>query len=318
MSVGSTQISRCWFLTGPTAAGKTAASLLVAKEIDAEILSLDSMAVYRHMDIGTAKPSLEERAVVPHHLIDLVEPSDDFSVSDYVAHVEIAVSDILARGKTPLFVGGTGLYLRSLLRGVFDGPDADEELRERLDVERLKKGNSWLHQQLQAIDPVSAERLHPNDVRRIIRAIEVHSVTGTPLSEQQNHPPLAKAERPQVVLWVDPPRTWLHDRINRRVDLMMEQGLLREVTLLLQRDPPPGKTARQGLGYRELIEHLEKRCPLAEAVEQIKIGTRQFAKRQYTWFRGLEECEPLPVDGTESAEQIAEAILKHAKASRLS
>lgn len=269
---------------------------------------MDSMAVYRHMDIGTAKPDLEERSVVPHHLIDLVDPSSEFSVSEYVERAGRAVQEILSRGKTPLFAGGTGLYLRSLLRGVFDGPEADERLRETLDAERLKKGNDWLLQQLHKVDPVTAKRLHPNDVRRIIRAIEVHSVTGTPLSEQQNHPPLPESERPPVVLWLEPPRAWLHDRINQRVDLMMQKGLLDEVRQLLNRDPAPGKTARQALGYRELIDHLNNKCSLASAVEQIKTGTRQFAKRQCTWFRNLEECHGLVIDGTETAAQIASLI----------
>ena len=308
MSTGPGLFSKCRFIAGPTAVGKTAASLLIAQSIDAEIVSMDSMAVYRHMDIGTAKPNAEERSVVPHHLIDLVDPSSEFSVSEYVNIVNTVVQDIQSRGRIALFVGGTGLYLRSLLRGVFDGPEADEELREKLEAQRLTKGNAWLLQQLHEVDPVSARRLHPNDVRRIIRAIEVHSVTGTPLSSQQNHPPLPESERSPVVLWIEPPRVWLHDRINRRVDQMMQRGLLEEVGQLLQRVPAPGKTARQGLGYRELIDHLENKRSLRSAVEQIKIGTRQFAKRQCTWFRGLEECQSLTIDGTETPAQMASLI----------
>ena len=156
MSTGPGLFSKCWFIAGPTAVGKTAASLLIAQSIDAEIVSMDSMAVYRHMDIGTAKPNAEERSVVPHHLIDLVDPSSEFSVSEYVNIVNTVVQDIQSRGRIALFVGGTGLYLRSLLRGVFDGPEADEELREKLEAQRLTKGNAWLLQQLHEVDPVSA------------------------------------------------------------------------------------------------------------------------------------------------------------------
>lgn len=304
-------LRQCWFLAGPTAGGKTAAALALAAQLNAEIVSMDSMAVYRRMDIGTAKPTRDEQDQVPHHLIDIADPDADFSVSDFVIHAWATINDIIDRGRTPLFVGGTGLYLRSMLRGVFEGPDADWDLRRELEQALQHRGVSWLHDELRKVDEATANRLHPNDTRRAIRAIEVYRVTGQPLSQQQNHPPLPLEQRPAAVLWIDPPRPWLHDRINRRVDIMMQQGLLQETRQLLQENPPLGRTARQGLGYREMIAHLENGRPLDECVKQIKTGTRQFAKRQHTWFRNLEECTSVEIQGTESAAMLASILLSH-------
>ena len=309
MSPSTEVLRNCWFLAGPTAAGKTATALALALRIDAEIVSMDSMAIYRNMNIGTAKPTMDDLAQVPHHLIDVVDPHQEFSVAEYVPHAWTVVNDIVDRGRTPLFAGGTGLYLRSMLRGVFDGPEADWELRSELQQSRQKHGNQWLHDQLRKVDQPTAARLHPNDVRRIIRAIEVYRVTGRPLSSQHDQQPLPSEDRPAAVLWIDPPRNWLHDRINRRVDLMLQQGLLAETQQLLSAEPPPGRTARQALGYRELIAHLEDRVPLSECVEHIRIGTRQFAKRQHTWFRNLEECTSVQIQGDESPSQLAEIVI---------
>ncbi|GAB5439791.1 MAG: tRNA (adenosine(37)-N6)-dimethylallyltransferase MiaA [Fuerstiella sp.] len=308
-AIPAQQLKQCWFLAGPTAGGKSAAALHLAGLIDGEILSMDSMAVYRGMDIGTAKASADERAVVPHHLLDLVNPAEAFSVTDFLSHASEAVDDVLRRGKTPLFVGGTGLYLRSLLRGVFQGPEADWNLRTKLQQQIADNGPEWAHRRLAEIDPASAKRLHPNDTRRIIRAIEVFDVSGVPLSQQQVQQALPPEAHGPVV-WIDPPREWLHDRINRRVDQMMQQGLLSETRTLLQSAPPPSRTARQALGYRELIQHLEDGVPLEQAVEQIKVGTRQFAKRQCTWFRNLAECRSCPISGNENAQQVAEQIFR--------
>lgn len=270
---------------------------------------MDSMAVYCRMDIGTAKPSAQEQARIPHHLIDLVEPHVEFSASDYVRHAESAIDGILSRGHVPLFVGGTGLYLRSLLRGIFEGPQADPDLRDKLTRQAKHYGNAWLHNELAKVDQITAARLHPNDMRRIIRALEVFRLTGTPLSSLHEQHPLPPEERPLGVFWLDPPRDWLYDRVNGRVDLMMRQGLLEETRQLLASVPAPGRTARQALGYRELIRHLELGTPLCQAVEDIKTGTRQFAKRQHTWFRNLEECTAVPVTGLETPAELAERLL---------
>lgn len=303
-------LRRCWVLAGPTASGKSAAGVALAERIGGEILSLDSMAVYRGMDVGTAKPSDEDRARVPHHLIDLVEPHESFSVADYLRAAEAACRDVVTRGRTPLFVGGTGLYLRSLLRGVFEGPSAAPEVRRRLEAEAEAAGPEALHARLGKVDPAAAARLHPNDVRRVVRALEVAELTGRPLSAQQEHPPLPEGERPEHVYWLSPPRAWLYERIDRRVDAMMSAGLLDETRRLLAQPEGLGRTARQALGYRELIDHLEGRLTLSEAVDLIKLRTRQFAKRQHTWFRNLEECRAFSITGEESAEELADRLMR--------
>ncbi len=309
-----TEILRAsWFLAGPTASGKSDVSLCLAERLNAEIISLDSMAVYRGMDIGTAKPGMAERGRVRHHLIDVAEPHQEFSVAEFVRMAVLAAEAILTRSRIPLFVGGTGLYLRSLLRGICESPASDRELRQSLEQDAREKGNVWLLAQLRTIDPASADRLHINDIRRVIRAIEVYRMAGKPLSEIQQQCVRPPADQPRAVVWLAPPRDWLYRRINLRVEQMMASGLLEETRQLLQRDPPPGRTARQALGYRELIPVLEGRESLAEAVRQIQTATRQFAKRQHTWFRNLSECTALPLTGSESPQQIASRILVHGR-----
>ena len=303
-------LKQCWILAGPTAAGKTATALRLADRLNAEILSMDSMAVYRGMDIGTDKPDISVRAAVRHHLIDLADPHQDFSVAEYADAALSAVQDVIGRGHIPLFSGGTGLYLRAILRGLFDGPPADWSIRRRLEQLAQQHGPRYLHDRLQDIDPRSAARLHVNDQRRIIRALEVHAVTGIRLSEQQHNLPRPRNEQPAAVLWLEPPRSWLRVRIDHRVDRMMSRGLLDETQKLLSVKPAPGRTARQALGYRELIAHLEGGLPLNESVEQIKTRTRQFAKRQHTWFRNLQECRSVPTSGRESADELADRLFQ--------
>jgi len=302
-------LRQCRFLAGPTACGKTEVGLVLAERWNAEILSLDSMAVYCGMDIGTAKPTAAQRHRVRHHLIDLVEPHEEFSVAEYLAAAAEACRDVLSRGRMPLFVGGTGLYLRSLLRGVFSGPPADWAFRNRLKTEAAEHGPVYLHDLLRQRDPAAAEKLHPHDQRRLIRALEVMEVTGRPFSEQQQQPALPPEKRPDVVVWLSPPRRWLHQRINRRVDEMIDRGLVDEVRGLLQRQPPLGRTARQGLGYKEVVEHLENGLPKDVMIDRIQTRTRQFAKRQCTWFRNLEECRPVEMTGSESPVELAERIV---------
>lgn len=301
-------LQQCWFLAGPTACGKSATGLVLAQTGDMEIISLDSMALYRGMDVGTAKPTANDRSAVSHHLIDVIDPHQEFSVAEYVDAAETTCRDIVARGRKPLFVGGTGLYLRSLLRGVFEGPEADWAFRRSLEAEAAERDSGYLHGLLSERDPEAAAYLHPNDHRRIIRALEVLHVTGETLSSQQDHPPLPPEQRPHHVYWLNPPRDWLHEQINRRVESMIQRGLVAEVRRLLDADRPMSRTARQALGYKEIIEHLEGRQSLAEAVQQIQTRTRQFAKRQCTWFRNLEECRPIDMTGTETPGQLAERI----------
>lgn len=310
MQLRSELLRQSWFLAGPTASGKSATAIALAKRIDAEIISLDSMAIYRGMDIGTAKPSPEELADVPHHLIDVADPHEEFSVAEFVRLAADAAESILSRQKTPLFVGGTGLYLRSILRGIFEGPEADWDFRREMEQKALANGPQWLHDQLAAVDQVTAARLHLNDMRRIIRALEVFHLTGKPLSDEHHNSPRPVDERPKVVVWLEPPREWLRNRIDLRVDQMMAASWLEETRALKNRQPPPSRTACQALGYRELMDHLRGSGTLHETVENIKTATRQFAKRQHTWFRNLEECSPLPINGKESAEELAKRVME--------
>jgi tRNA dimethylallyltransferase len=308
MHLSSEILKRCWFLAGPTAVGKSEVAVELARRIGAEIVSLDSMSLYRGMDIGTAKPSPRLRELVPHHLIDVIEPHEEFSVAQYVDAAGRAAEEIMARQRTPLFAGGTGLYLRSLLRGVFEGPSADPDLRSELEAQAALATPEELHQRLQAVDPASANWIHPNDVRRIVRALEVYQRTGQPLSALQRQVPLPPDIRPENVFWLSPPRSWLYDRINRRVELMFAEGLLDEVAHLLAAPNPLSRTARQALGYQEAIDHLEGRLSLAETIERIQARTRQFAKRQHTWFRHLEECRAVEITGDEKPAELADRI----------
>ena len=315
-------LKMCIFLAGPTAVGKTDATIeLVSRLPGIEVVSLDSMCIYRGMDIGTAKPSREMQQLVPHHLLDIRNPHEEFSVAEYVVASRTACEEIVARGGRPLFSGGTGLYLRAILRGVFEGPAADWDIRNRLqaqaDEAAARDDHFWLMRQLEKIDPDAALRLHPNDHRRLIRAIEVFELTGQPLSAQQKQQPLSETDRPGNVFWLSPDRDWLHERINRRVDIMFENGLVEEVRELMKLEPPIGKTATQGLGYKEVIDGLSENGDWelspdreAEIALLIQTRTRQFAKRQHTWYRNLEECTEVVISQTDSAAAIADRLEK--------
>jgi tRNA dimethylallyltransferase len=291
-------------LTGPTASGKSAAGLIVAERLGAEIVSMDSMALYRGMDIGTAKPSPAARTRVPHHLVDVLDPWESATLAWWLDRAAACCREIAARGRRVLFIGGTPLYLKALLRGLFEGPPADPALRRRLE----EQPGPALHARLTAADPAAANRIHPNDVRRLVRALEVLELTGRPISawQQQFDRP---RPRPRAPVWLDLPRPALYDRINRRVEQMMAEGLLDEVRALAKLPRPLSRAARQALGYKELLDHLAGREPLAEAVTRIQARSRNFAKHQLTWFRGLAECRPLPIDPDQPAEQVAERVL---------
>ncbi|WP_299467488.1 tRNA (adenosine(37)-N6)-dimethylallyltransferase MiaA [uncultured Gimesia sp.] len=303
-------LQQCWFLAGPTACGKTELSLLLAEHLNAEILAMDSMSLYRGMDIGTAKASPAERARVPHHLIDLIDPHEKFSVADYFTAAEECCRQIIERGRTPLFVGGTGLYLRTILRGVFNGPSADWEYRRELEAIAETEGNEALHNRLAAVDPVWAEKLHPNDVRRVARALEVFHVSGVPLSAQHAEGILTPEECPAHVYWLLPDREWLYERINLRVDQMLAEGLMDEVKQLLAAEPPMSRTARQALGYKELIDFMEGVYSYERAVELLKQQTRRFAKRQHTFFRNIKECREIDVHPEDQPADLLKKILE--------
>jgi len=293
----------CWYLTGPTAGGKTQVGLELAGLIGAEIISLDSMALYRGMDIGTAKPTVDQQARVPHHLIDILEVDEEYSLSEYVDAAAVQIDEIRSRGREVLFVGGTPLYLKALLRGIFQGPPADWEFRKQVKEEVARVGTQPLHDRLMQVDPLSAARLHPNDVRRIIRALEVYKLTGRPISHMQTQFDEGRPADQCKVFVLDRPREILLRRIDQRVDGMIAEGLVDEVRKLMDRFPRFSRTASQAVGYREMMEHLRGHREFEDTVDLIKTRTRQFAKRQETWFRGLSECRRVPQqEGTDPAD----------------
>lgn len=296
-------------MTGATASGKSAISMEMAAALNAEIVSLDSMAIYREMDIGTAKPKSEDRKKLPHHLIDIVDPTEQFSVSQYREAALAAIEEIRSRGKEVLFVGGTALYLKALLRGMFDGPPADWDFRNEVEREIAEMGADFLHQRLEMIDPVSASNLHPNDHRRIIRALEVYKTTGKPISHWQMQFDEGHAAHECNVFTIRHERSRLHERIEQRVDNMFEQGLVDEVQSLLNKWKTLGHTASQAVGYREVIAHLNGELTLEEMREKVRVRTRRFARHQETWFRGLSECFIVDLDEPFDAAQIAKQLL---------
>lgn len=298
----------CWYLTGATASGKTRIGIELAKLLNAEVISLDSMSVYREMNIGTAKPTGEQRADVPHHLLDVVAPNEEYSLSQYIRDAHRVIGEVRSRGREVLFVGGTPLYLKALLRGVYPGPPADWEFRDQIEAEVETVGIAALHARLEQVDPLAAAKLHPNDKRRIIRALEVYKQTGRPLSHEQIHFDDVPHHRCKafVLSW---PRPTLHQRIEARVERMFQAGLVDEVQALLERYGDLGRTAAQAVGYREVIEFLRSSHDLPTTIEQVQARTRQFARRQETWFRSLAECEFVAVDQEPDPAEIARAIV---------
>jgi len=298
----------CWYLTGPTAAGKTAVGLELAQRINAEIVVLDSMTVYAGMDIGTAKPTAEQRARAPHHLLDVALPNEDYSLAQYIDAAHDVAAEIRSRGREVLFVGGTALYLKSLLRGVYQGPPADWEFRRAIEEEVERVGSEALHQRLALVDPLAAAKLHPNDKRRIIRALEVYRQTGQPLSHRQTQFDEGRPAEQCKVFVLQWPRDELHRRIEQRVDQMFADGLVDEVRGLLAKYGTLSRTASQAVGYREVLEHLQAGVPLSETIEKVKARTRQFARRQETWFRGLSECTFVPLTESDSPQKVADQV----------
>ena len=289
-------------LTGPTGSGKTRLGIGWAKQLDAEIISMDSMAVYRGMDIGTAKPTAADRAAVPHHLIDVLDPWQGASVAWWLEQAAACCRDIRGRGKKALFVGGTPLYVKALLRGLFDGPAGDAAIRDRLTQEAQMHGSPVLHERLSKADPVAAGRVHPHDLRRLIRALEVFELTGKPISawQQQWHSPLTTHHSPLTSFWLDLPRDELYARINRRVEEMFAAGLVDEVRALRSLPQGLSREARQALGYKEIFAYLDGQATLEETILQVQTRSRNFAKRQISWFRHLPELEPLSKELTGS------------------
>jgi tRNA dimethylallyltransferase len=271
-------------IAGPTASGKTAVGIRLAERLGAEIVNADSQQIYKHFDIGTAKPSAGELKAVRHHLVSALEPSEQCSAGRYAELADAAIAELLGRGRRAVVVGGTGLYIRFLLHGVMDAPPADVELRARLTEEAEARGVPALHAKLAAIDPEMAARIEPNDPIRIIRALEIHALTGTSPSERRAQHAFAKDRYPYQLFVLNPPREALYAAIDARARSMFQRGLLQEVRSLIERgfrDAPP----MGSVGYAEALSVIEGRITEEEAVAPVARRTRQYAKRQLTWFR---------------------------------
>ena len=273
-------------IAGPTASGKTALAVELAKELEGEVVSCDSMQVYRRMDIGTAKPTVEERQGIVHHMIDVAEPEEDFSVSRYCALAAPIVEDIIARGKAAIIAGGTGLYMDALIRGNDFAPFPATGVREALEAEAASQGIQVLFDRLAAVDPSAAARLHLSDKKRIIRALEVYLETGETITEHNRKTQLLPPRFSPLWLGLDfEDRSALYQRIDRRVGLMLEAGLIGEIQGLLSGGIPPKCTAMQAIGYKEFVAALNGECTIEEAADQVRQSSRRYAKRQLTWFR---------------------------------
>ncbi len=303
--------TRIIFVLGCTASGKSALGLELARRTGGEILSVDSMKVFRQMDVGTAKPSLAIQEEIPHHVLDVVDPWDEFSVAQYVELAERAVADTAVRGKPIYAVGGTALYIKALTEGLFEGPGADAGVRRRLRDEAAALGWTALHQRLKAIDPQAAQRIHVNDQRRIVRALEVYELTGKPISALQQQWDRERMQYDCVFIGIRRELQDANRRINERVRCMIEGGLLEEVRALLVLDKPLGRTARQALGYAEMIEHLQGKMPLDETIENVKINTRRFGKAQRTWFKRFRATHWLDAGPDTTAAQLADQAMEH-------
>lgn len=296
-------------ITGPTASGKTAAAVLLGKKIDGEVVCADSMQLYRGMDIGTAKPTIAEQSGVPHHLMDILDPVETFSVADYKKAATEAIQDILSRGKKPILCGGTGQYLSTLIEGTEYAPiKGNERLRIDLEKELEIKGIDTIFDELISIDPDSASILHKNDTKRILRAIEVYRLTGMTKTQLNK---ISKEKGPDFnfkCFCISQDREILYDRINKRVDKMLANGLIDEIKRLLAAFPTLSNTAYQAIGYKEFIPYLQNEITLEEASGKVKQVTRNYAKRQLTWFRKMDQLIWINNQGTK---QIVDTIKNH-------
>lgn len=281
--VDITLFERCLILTGPTASGKSAIAFQLAKQFQTEIISMDSMTLYRGMDIGTAKPSLQERSEVPHHLVNVLDPWEKASVAWWLAQARRSAEDIMNRGKCPIIVGGTPLYLKAICYGLFEGPTVETAIRAELEA----RTNDVLYRQLAEVDQAAAKRIHPNDHKRLVRALEVYLATGQTITHWQQQFGAQPRFRNVPLFCMEFDRQELYRRIEVRIDAMMQAGWLDEVSQLMKLPHPISKEAAQAAGYRELVDHLQGKCNLEEAVIAIKTRTRQLAKRQLTWFRNF-------------------------------
>ncbi|MHC4166021.1 MAG: tRNA (adenosine(37)-N6)-dimethylallyltransferase MiaA [Planctomycetota bacterium] len=293
-------------ILGVTASGKGRLAFDLAQSMDAEIISIDSMKVYRRMDIGTAKPPREARERIKYHLIDVVEPSDSFSVGTFFNAASDTIEQVRSRGRNIVAVGGTALYIKSLLYGLFEGAGSDENVRSELRDRAETEGLMELYRELMKIDPVAAERINPNDARRIFRALEVHRITGKPISGFQKQWEQSRMQHDWAIIGLRREKTDASGRINKRVKKMIAAGLVGEVKSLLAEEKPLSRQARCAIGYAEIIDHLNGQTNLEEATELIKVHTRRLAKGQRTWFKTFKDVNWLDIEADEPSERILE------------
>lgn len=294
-------------LLGPTGVGKTDISIKIAQKIpDIEIISADSMQIYKYMDIGTAKPDKSTLKAIKHHMIDIVAPSENFDVTQYSKLAADAISDVFERGKIPILAGGSGLYISSIINPLFEGPARDIEYRKTLEEEAKIHGKKYLYDKLFEIDPISASRIKPNDLRRIIRALEVYKSTGKPISYLQKKSSVSSAKFNYQIIGFKRDRENLYQRINMRVDKMIKGGFIEEVRMLRERGYKENLNSMQGLGYKQINKHLNGVYSKEEAIDLIKIETRHYAKRQMTWFKNkIENIQWINLDEYDENEVVS-------------
>lgn len=294
-------------ICGPTASGKTSLSIELAKRINGEIISSDSMQIYKNMDIGTAKPTVKEMQGINHYLLDFVEPNQRYSVAEFKNDAEKAIDEILAKGKTPIVVGGTGLYIDSLIYGIeYPSFELDEEYRKELEELVNKQGLEKLYEKAKKIDPQAMEKISPNDQKRILRVLEIYHATGKTKTEQEKESRKNGVKYDYKVFAINMDREKLYERINKRVEIMIEKGLIAEVENLLKKyNKFP--TAMQGLGYKEVVEYLQGKTTKEEMIEKIKQESRRYAKRQITWFK--KNKQTIWIDGLDPQEKNIEIII---------
>lgn len=299
-------------IVGPTASGKTALSIELAKRMNGEIISCDSMQIYKKMNIGTAKPTAAEMDGIVHRMIDIVEPWEEYSCMDYVIAAKEHIDDIISKGKMPIFCGGTGLYIDNILNDTkFSDGDKNSDFRNKLNEELNVFGAEYIHNKLKDIDPESAEKIHPNNTKRVIRALEIFYTTGKTKTEWDKESRTTDSPYDCAMISLDyKDREKLYERIDRRVDVMIEQGLLDEVKDLYENRDKLSATAMQGIGYKELFDYFDGKCSLDSSLERIKQGSRNYAKRQLTWFRRYKNALHINVDEHENIDSVINLINK--------
>ncbi|MGB0715662.1 MAG: tRNA (adenosine(37)-N6)-dimethylallyltransferase MiaA [Phycisphaerae bacterium] len=297
-------------IIGCTGSGKAGLGRELARRTGGHIISIDSMKVYRRMDIGTAKPAPSVLAEIPHHMIDVAEPSEEFSVARYVSDTQGIIESLAEQGVPIFVVGGTALYVKALTEGLFDGPSADDAIRAELHAIAEREGSPSLHRELASVDPAAGARIHPNDLRRIIRALEVFRLTGTPITDLQEQWDRERTQYDCVFLGIRRELEDQNQRTNQRVRTMIDHGLVDEVRGLIAESEPLSETACKAVGYAEIIRHLNGEISLAEATELIKINTRHLAKSQRTWFKRIRDAHWLDVTPDDTAQSVADVVLQ--------